>query len=69
MTKSDFIDWKASPVTKQVFAQVQERISDLKSRLVGETLDPTDANPAATAGAIRALEFVLDVQFEEGSPD
>lgn len=69
MTKQDFLDWKTHPVTRAVAASFQEKIDELKSRLVGETLDPEGVNPAATAGAVRAFEAFFSIDFEELSND
>lgn len=68
MTYQDFMDWKASPVTKAVFMEVLKRKEELKDRMVGEMLSniPT---AQATAGAIQALDFLLNMDYEDSNGD
>lgn len=68
MTYQDFMDWKASPVTKAVFLEVLKRKEGLKDRLVEEMLSniPT---ATATAGAIKSLEFLLNMDYEDSNGD
>jgi hypothetical protein len=62
----DFMDWKASPVTKAVFLEVLRRKEELKERLVGEML-ASSPTAQATAGAIQALEFLLNMDYEDSN--
>lgn len=62
---SDYLEWKANPVTKQFFVILRNRIYDLQTRLVGETLTGEGYPPAATAGAVRALEEILEKDYED----
>lgn len=64
MTKEEFIDWKTSPHTKQIFTLIQERIYTFQVELgISAGLDlRTDA---MNVGAIRALSDILEIEFEE----
>lgn len=66
MTKEDFVDWKNSPVTKQVFKMIEAKIEELKDRLVREVTYKED-NPEGTAGAIHALRDILEIDYEESN--
>ena len=65
MTKSDFIDWKRHPVTEQVFSQLRQRIEYLKDELVGYAISGDPRELAQIAGAIKAMDDMLNIQFED----
>ena len=69
MTKSDFIDWKRHPVTEQVFSQLRQRIEYLKDELVGYATSGDPRELAQKAGAIMAMDDVLNIQFEDEVPN
>jgi hypothetical protein len=64
VTKSDFIDWKQHPVTKEVFRKLIERIN-----IIQETLgDSAGENPLAdrfSVGAIQAYKDILLMEYDE----
>lgn len=68
MSYQDFLDWKAHPVTKQVFIELYKRKEELKDRLVGEMLADNPSAPA-TAGAVQAFDFILSIDYEDSNGD
>lgn len=64
ITKEEFVEWKRDKVTKQVFAQIADKIEDLKERLANEVAHELEGSQA-TAGAILAFKDVLDIDYEE----
>ena len=69
MTKSDFIDWKNNPITKQVFNLLQERVAGLKDELVGSVINDSIELSTAKAGAIMAYRDILDIEYEDTNGD
>lgn len=68
MTKSDFIDWKNSPITKALFRAVNNNISGLKDELsVSAGVDPR--SDGLKVGAIQAFYDVLDTDWFEETND
>lgn len=65
MNRSDFIDWKSSPITKAFFSSVTYRIEELKEEL-SHIAGSDPLSDAKRTGAIRALRDVLETDwFEE----
>jgi hypothetical protein len=65
MTKSDFIDWKNSPITKALFRALNNNIAGLKDELATSAGVDTRAD-GLKVGAIQAYTDVLDTDwFEE----
>ena len=63
MTKSDFIDWKQNPVTKEVFQAIQKECYEIAvnlARVAGS--DPT--SDRYQSGVIRGMERLLEVEYE-----
>ena len=65
MTKSDFIDWKASPLTKALFNRIQGNILGLQEEL-GKSAGVDTRLDAIKVGAIQAYNDVLDIDFDGG---
>jgi len=64
ITKSDFIDWKTHPVTKEVFSSITERIYLLQEELGGSA--GQDAyEDAKRVGAIRQCRDILDMSIDD----
>lgn len=64
MTESEFKDWRASPITKQVFTSIAKRIYDLQVDLgTSAALDVRE--DAKKVGAIQAYTDLLEIEFEE----
>lgn len=64
MNRKDFIDWKAGPITKAVFAQIRNNIRGLQEEL-GESAGIDPRADAIKVGAIRAYNDVLELDFDE----
>lgn len=64
MTEQEFKDWKASPITKQVFTAIGNRIHDLRVAL-GETAGLDMRADATKVGGILAFQDILTMEFEE----
>jgi hypothetical protein len=67
VTKEDFIDWKANPVTKAFLNTIADRIGEIKEELAAEAIHADPRVLSAKGGAIQALMDVLDVEFNEES--
>lgn len=68
ISKSEFIDWKNSPVTEQVFKLLQQR----KDALVESLAETAGLNPIQDryyAGYIAALNEVLLADWDEGGSE
>lgn len=65
MTKEDFVDWKTNPVTKAFFSAIRENIEGLRDELVPAALNGETELAAAKAGAILALNDVLEYRVED----
>jgi len=64
ISSSDFLNWKADPVTTMVMIKINERIEDAKNTLAGNAgLDPTFDN--YLRGYISANNDILGVGFED----
>lgn len=66
MTKSDFIDWKSDPRTKEVFKVIEQEcfiIAERLARVAGQN----DKQDRYESGVIRGMERILDVNYEEDS--
>lgn len=68
MTENEFKDWKASPVTKQVFTSISKRIYDLQVDL-GTSAGIDVREDAKKVGAIQAYTDLLEIEFEEESQE
>jgi hypothetical protein len=65
MQKSDFIDWKNHPTTREVFKILEQYISGLQKEL-GEQAGKDSYLDAIKVGAIRAYTDVLEIEFGDG---
>lgn len=65
MTKQDFLDWKAHPVTKAVFVSIGDRIASLKETLAGDVMSDDPKAAPQTVGAIKAFEFLMNIDYED----
>lgn len=63
MDQDEFNDWKASPITKQFFTSIANRIYDLQVDL-GTKAGFEPVEDARKAGAIMALTDILNIEFE-----
>lgn len=64
MQESEFKDWRASPITKQVFTTISRRIYDLQVDL-GSSAGLDVREDAKKVGAIQAYADLLDIEFDE----
>lgn len=67
ISKSDFIDWKSHPVTKEVFSLIAERIQQLQEELGGSAGESVRQD-AIKVGAIQANRDILELSID-GSED
>ena len=56
-------EWKYHPVTQEVFAELRERIAGLKDEITAKVLDADPRQLAYMAGAVQALQDVLDTEY------
>ena len=63
MTKDDFISWKTSPVTKEVFSGLRERIADIKE-VLAESAGLNPLTYREYVGAIKAYTDMLEINYE-----
>ena len=62
--KSDFIDWKSNPVTKEVFSLVNERIRQLQEEL-GGSAGADVRQDSMKVGAIQACRDILEMSIDD----
>ncbi len=66
ITKDEFILWKSSPVTNEVFGIINERIQDAKEVLAKQAgIDSRE--DGFYCGMIHALREILEISYEEDS--
>lgn len=63
MTRSDFIDWKASGVTIRVLATIEKQIRELEV-VLGSTAGMDQLQDRYTAGYLRGLSELLNLEIE-----
>lgn len=64
MTKTDFIDWKANPVTKTVFAEIEKLVQEGSETLSSSAgIDPLQDR--AIVGKINGLRSLLEISFAD----
>lgn len=64
MTKADWLDWKAHPVTKAFFESLIQRREDMKEVLINQAGDNV-YNDTIINGYAKALVDVYNTDFEE----
>jgi hypothetical protein len=64
VTESEFMDWRANPITKQVFTSIKNRIYDLQVHL-GLSAGIDTREDAKNVGAIQAYTDLLSMEFDE----
>lgn len=62
--QEEFNDWKASPITKQFFTSIANRIYSIQVDL-GTQAGYAPIEDARKAGAIQALSDILDTEYED----
>lgn len=66
MSEEEFKEWRASPVTKQVFTSILNRVYDLQVDLgLSAGIDPRE--DAKKVGAIQAYTDLLNLDYDEES--
>jgi hypothetical protein len=65
ITKDEFLQWKSSPITNEVFGIIKERVLEAKDVLAKQAgLDSRE--DGFYCGMIHALTEILDISFEDG---
>lgn len=68
MTRTEYVDWRSSPATKELFAEIGSRIDGLKAELAGcAGLDAR--SDGLKVGAIQAFQDILDITPDEVNHD
>jgi hypothetical protein len=68
LTKNEYIDWKSSPATQEVFDDLARRVEGLKDELAGSAGEDPRAD-AWRVGAIQAYRDILATTYEEVNQD
>ena len=63
-TRSEFMDWKHSPVTKAIYEDLNTRILALQAEL-GQTAGADPLQDRFVVGMIRAYKNLWDIEWEE----
>lgn len=63
INKEDVVDWKYHPVTVELFEHLRGRIEGLKTEIADGVLSSDPRLLAFKAGAIQALQDILDTDF------
>lgn len=64
ITKDEFQQWKESPVTKEVYRVINERIEDAKD-ILSSVGGEDQLNDRLLVGMIRAFREVQEVSFDD----
>lgn len=64
VTKSEFIDWKAHPVTKAVFQIIDQRIQDAREML-GNTAGEDSLTDRLLVGMIRGFNELKGIDYDD----
>jgi hypothetical protein len=56
-------EWKTHPITQEFFYELRRRVEGLKDEIVSKALDGDPRELAFRAGAIRALQDMLDIDY------
>jgi hypothetical protein len=68
VTKQEYVDWRSSPATQEVFAEIRSRIEGLKDELAGSAGEDPRAD-GVKVGAIQAFADILATTYDEVSND
>lgn len=60
---NEILEWKQHPVTQEFLHELKKRIEGLKDEIVSGTLDADPRLLAYKAGAICAMNDILDLDF------
>lgn len=63
MTRDEFVDWKNSLVTQEIFGEIEKLIKDGRDELEA-TAGINSIQDAKNVGKIKALRDILDISFE-----
>jgi hypothetical protein len=66
MTKEDFVSWKNSPTTKEIFYKIRQNVERLQEDL-GASAGVDPLNDRFKVGAIGAYSDLLNIDFEDNS--
>lgn len=66
MTKDEFLTWKSTPETKEVFENIQNAIHSIEQVLAREAGEDPKSD-RFKAGMIKGLELVLNIELEDES--
>jgi len=69
MNKTDFQDWKRSPITKEILSSIKEAEEEVRSRSkIRDTIDQTATQCIRDEGYCEGVnafaEFIEDIQLE-----
>lgn len=68
MTKEDFVQWRQSATTEEIFAILREARSAYADKLTsGATLNDDPHGTAKAVGTIQAFDFLLNIQYEDAT--
>lgn len=68
ISKEDFVDWKANPVTKAVSAGLQAKIEQFKE-ILGKQAGEDQLRDRYIVGGIAGIEEFLNVSMEDIAND
>lgn len=70
ITKEQFLEWKAHPVTREIFKEIKLSITNLKDNIsngltIGDTADITHGLTNRIYGQINGLNQLLNISYED----
>ena len=70
LSKEAFDEWKSHPVTREIFKEIEQTITNLSESIMsGETLsfsaEETHGKTNRTVGQIEGLRQLINISFEE----
>jgi hypothetical protein len=68
LTKNEYVDWRSSPATQEVFEEIKSRIEGLKEELAYVAGEDPRAD-GVKVGAIAAFTDILNTTYSEVTQD
>ena len=66
LTHDDFIAWKASPITREVFKLLEEEANDIQKQWSEGLFLTSDDQNAKQIGVIEGINKILYMEVEDG---
>lgn len=65
MDKESFTQWKENLVTMEIMGIIKEARNSYRDAIIGHAAEGESIQAARAAGMIEALDFLLNIQYED----